>query len=98
MIDEQHTESASLEAMALRADRLADAANLGIAHCIETDTDCANATSADVCNGALTLANRMILVVLAETPAKDAAMVRQSLKNAILTLLMNTATGETPIS
>ena len=80
-----------------RANLLCDAAATGMGVMIDTHPDCQGASAADVCNGALTLANRTIVVILKlSTPGEELKRNRASLKQAVLQLLMTTATDEAP--
>ena len=80
----------------IRANLLADAAGAGISVMIDTHPDCQGATAADVCNGALTLANRAIIVILKLSLPEELERNRSALKQAVMQLLMTTATDEAP--
>lgn len=82
--------------MAHTADRLADAAATGMMQALEADPGLHGCTAEDVCNGALTLCNRMINTVLEGSQPELLVQNREGLKQALMSLLLNTTVGEQP--
>ena len=79
-----------------RASLLCRAATVGMITAMQQLPEGQDIEAIDVCNGALTLANHMIIVILEMSRPEDIEHNRAALKDAVMKMLMTTTTGEAP--